>query len=171
MKKKSADYLFFRKNSKGLSKLEIRCNFFLPPIYRSFISEFETINGDVLKLSSGELVTLTYYRFLDKAGKDLAFENFTNIEDSIKNRNNTEEWIENKVMPISDHSHGGTILVGYSPENMDNLFFEHDEGLELIADNIYDFLGGLDFVVNQDFSDKPIYKKWGENFWRIKEKI
>ncbi len=169
MRRKFADFLFFRKNAIELSELEHKYGFLIPPIYRSFISAFETINGDVLQLKSGELVTLTYYRFLDETGKDLAFEDFMDIEDSIDNRNNTEEWIENKVIPISNHSHGGTILVGYSPENMDQLFFEHDEGLEPIADNIYEFLKDLDFVINQDFSSSFIYKKWGESFWQIKE--
>lgn len=171
MQKESADYLFFRRNAKELSKLEDKFGLLIPPIYRSFISVFETINGDVVRLQSDELVTLSYYRFLDEAGKDLAFEGFMDIEDSIENRNNTEEWVENKAMPISNHSHGGTIVIGYSPKNMDKIFFEHDEGLEPIADNIYTFLKDLDFVVNQDFSDRSIYKNWGENFWRIKEEI
>lgn len=171
MKKSSAEFLKFRESEINLSELEERHQTLIPPIYRSFLEVFDSIKSDVIKLKSGSIDYLNYYQYFDGDGYDLLLEGIMDIESSLKYKDNAESWIENRLMPITSHSHGGTILLGYHDSNSDKLFFEYDEGPQLIENNIYTFLRKLRFKFNESYSKETLYKKWGENFWMQKDDI
>ena len=161
--------LKFSDEIPDLSKLEIEFNMKIPPVYKSFISNFKGIRGDIIKLNAeAELQTLTYYVYI-KDGIDTLFEGFMKIGDSLKWRKNSDSWIENNVMPIGQHSHGGCILVGVNSDNSDKIYYEHDSGVEPIESNIYSFLRNLEFVLVDNYKLETIFKNWGDEFWRIKE--
>lgn len=168
MKKSSAEFMKFRKSDIDLSELEKGFNLAIPPIYRSFVEVFDSIAGDIIKAESNHLETLSYFRYVDAKGNDLMFEGFMDVADSLMYRDNSDSWVENKVMPISSHSHGGAIVIGYSTENMDKLYFEYDQGLVLLENHIYSFIRNLNFVVLEDFPKASIFKNWGEDFWRVR---
>lgn len=168
MKKSSAEFMKFRKSDIDLSELEKGFNLAIPPIYRSFVEVFDSIAGDIIKTESNHFETLSYFQYIDTKGNDLMFEGFMDIADSLMYRDNSDSWVENKVMPISSHSHGGTIVIGYSTENMDKLYFEYDQGLVLLENHIYSFIRNLNFVVLEDFPKASIFKNWGEDFWRVR---
>jgi hypothetical protein len=164
--KRFASYLKFREAELAIDNLEKAYGILLPPIYKSFIQEFEGIYGDVYLDSNGELTTLTYYKY-EMNGADILFEDFMNVEEVLMYAKNCDTWVENNVIPISNHSHGGTILLGVGPNNSDKLFYEHDRGQVLIEENIFSFLRNLTFVLNIS-SINHLYKNWGEDFWRVR---
>lgn len=163
MKKKFADFLKFRDTPLKFEDSEQEFDLKLPPIYKSFMSNFEGIYGDIIRNQEGELETLSYYQYVNKDGNDILFEDFLEIEKVFENHRNSDTWVANGVIPISSHSHGGTILVGYHISNMDKLYFEYDRGLELIEQDIFSFLGNLIFISESD--DNKIVKKWGQDYW------
>jgi len=169
MQKSSAEFIVFRKNELDILGLEERYGISVPPIYRSFIEVFDTILGDVVKLNSEELDTLSYYIYLDEKGNDSLFEDLMDLEDSLKFRNSSDIWVENSVMPITEHSHGGTILIGYSEANCDRLYYQYDDGLKFVENNIYTFLRNLRFEYNESYLKSNLYKNYGDDFWRIHE--
>lgn len=165
IKKEYAGFLKFGNAKHRIEALEEKYEFYLPPIFKAFVTNFSAIHGDVIMTSSSQIHTLTYYSYSIE-GRDVLFEDFMEIENVFKYRNNSENWIENGVVPITLHSHGGTILLGVKQENSDKLFYEHDEGQILIEDNIFSFLRNLNFVCTENIDFEGIYKKWNENFWR-----
>ena len=168
-KKDFGSYLKFRKEGISLNPFEEKYGIDLPPVFKSFLTEFDGIVGDVYMDDSGEVLTLTYYEYhcIALGGKNLFFQDFIPIEDIFKYRSNSDTWVEHGVVPISEHSHGGTILLGIRNDNFDMLFFEYERGIVFIEPNIYSFLRNLNFVMEYAGSTKKLYKNWGEDFWRI----
>lgn len=170
MKKNTfASALKFRVNTLPINDFEREFGFNLPPVYRSFISDFEDVIGEIYIDNDGEFQTLTYFEYYSEEGKNLQFEDFLPIENTFKYAKNNDLWIENGVIPITKHSHGGCIVLGCNEDNLDQLFFENGGGLEFIENNVYEFIKNLQFTVEDDSLLDKIYKNFGEDFWRIKQ--
>ena len=170
IKKRFADFLEFRKSEINIEDLEKQYNCLLPPIYRSFVSTFEDVLGDVYITQKEELKTLTYFRYKSAtlSFEEILLEDFMKIEAVFECHRNNDFWIENEVFPITLHSHGGGIVVGAGSSNLDQLFFEHDSGLVWIEENIFSLIKNLEFVQIPDINFKSVYKIWGEDYWRLK---
>lgn len=166
-KLKKGNCLIFRNDLINLTGLENKIGIKIPPIYRSFIKNFDGILGEiVLDDSKNELQTLSYYIYKKKDGEDILFEDFMPIDQSLINFDNSDSWIENKVMPIGNHSHGGGILVGIGVSNTDKIYYEHGNGIELIEPDIFSFIKNLIFLENDEIETKGIYKGWKDEYWR-----
>ena len=153
-KPKYGNCLKFRTAPLDLIKIEEQLTFHIPPIYRSFISNFEQLIGEIIKdPETNELKTLSYYAYFKQDGEDIMFQDFMEIEDSITNRENVDVWIENKLMPIGEHDHGGCLLIGISPTNLDEIYYENDKGLELIEPDIFSFIKNLVFINSTEFEN------------------
>ncbi|KAF9660122.1 SMI1/KNR4 family protein [Tenacibaculum sp. ZH5_bin.1] len=159
LNKDYATFLKFRKESLSLDLLEQEFNLRLPPIFRAFVQNFEGIIGDVYLDENNELQTLTYYKYEAHEIKnmDLMFTDFLDIEQVFESYNNNDIWFDNGVVPITEHDHGGTILLGIREENQDKLYFEYSNGLEYIENNIFSFLKNLKFVFDYDEVKENIY--------------
>ncbi|WP_010517971.1 SMI1/KNR4 family protein [Croceivirga radicis] len=169
IRKHFANFLKYRSEVLSVQGLEDEHGFKLPPVYKSFITQFEGVFGDVYMDSQEELQTLTYYEYYSEEGENLFFEDFLPVDNIFKYQSNSDSWVEHGVAPITEHSHGGTILLGIKENNLDKLYFEYERGLVLIEENIYSFLRNLKFTFEYSESKEKLYKKWGEDFWRVKE--
>ena len=159
----------FRESPLQTEDYEQELGLSLPPIYKSFITQFEGVFGDIIQNQRGELETLTYYQYLNREGEDLMFEDFLPIVEMFNNHKNSDSWVENGVIPISSHSHGGTILLGIHSSNMDKLFYEHDRGLEFIENDIFSFLRNLTFIMEQTVEKDKVIKKWDKEYWQVND--
>lgn len=171
--KRYATFLKYRKESFPVDKFEHEYGLELPPMYRLFVSQFEGLSGEVYMDELGVLQTLTYYEYKSKvlAGQNLFFEDFIPIENTFRYSRNSDSWIENGVVPISQHSHGGTILLGIQKNNLDKLYFEYERGVVFIEDNIYSFLRNLSFVLDYSGSVERLYKNWNEDFVGLNNRV
>lgn len=156
--------LITRKIPLSIGELQEKYGFQVPPVYASFVRNFDGLVGDVLRTVNGELYTLSYYVAKGTDDVDMLFENFLNIEKSIRYRNNVDLWVENKLMPVSSHSHGGAVLVGYGSDNMDKIFYDYNNEVPLIAEDIYDFIARMEVNVISKETENLI-KRWGEDYW------
>jgi hypothetical protein len=165
---KNAECLEFRTTTIDLDELELRYNLRLPPIYRAFIANFEDLRGQLIKVHD-ELETLTYYVYYTKDHSDTLFEDFLPIENSLKYRDSSDFWIEQGVMPIGRHSHGGGIVIGIREDNMDKIFYNHDSHFEFIEPNVFSFVRNLKWVESDSKDFGKVYRNWNEDFWKIEE--
>ncbi|WCC46283.1 SMI1/KNR4 family protein [Tenacibaculum finnmarkense] len=166
-KPKFGNCLEFRNEIIDLEKIENKFGIKTPPIYRSFINNFKQITGEiVIDSTNNELKTLSYYVYKKSDGTDTLFEDFMPIEQSLENYDNSDSWIENKVIPIGNHSHGGGILIGIDSSNMDKIYYEYDSGVELIEPDIFSFIKNMTFVENEEGIKNSIYKNWKDEYWR-----
>lgn len=167
----NATLLRFRRTELRIEDIESTYGFSLPPVFRSFILTFDDLRGDIYRDPDGTLQTLTYFEYHARLlnGRNLMFEDFMEVESMFKYCKNSDVWEENGAIPITSHSHGGTILLGISGEKTDNLFFEHGNGLQFIEENVYSFVKHLYRVLSYNGDTSRLYKKWGEDFWRVRE--
>lgn len=167
MNRKVADFLVFRDRYEGKLLDHDNLDFSIPPIYHSFLSVFVGIRCDeLLDNSIGLKKPLNYYEFHKEDGEDLFFQNFIPIEESLMGYLNSEFWMDSKVIPISNHDHGGNLVLGCGSGNMDMIYFDYSNGLEFIANNIYHFLMKLNFTEHPEYKGLKPYKNWYEDFWR-----
>lgn len=167
-----ANYLKFREVSIDLSILEEKYSLKLPPKFKSFVQNFEGVLGDVYLNWHGDLQTFSYCKYyahkLDN--EDLQFTGFMQIEEVFESFTSSDSWIENGLIPISEHDHGGCILVGIREENQDKLYFEYSNGIEYIEVDIFSFIKNLSLEMEYKENLNDVYKNWGEKFWRLREK-
>ena len=87
-------------------------------------------------------------------------------------------FYEKILLPFCDcpayNRDGGGIGVGTQGEEIDKIILirdpEDEEQVEIIADNIFNFVRGLEsFVAWDEPNVKNLYKNWGEDFWRVRE--
>lgn len=143
----NASFLIIRKTNIDISVLEEKYRLQLPPIYKSFIQCFEDVLGSAYKDKEGELHTLSYFKYYAKKldYEDLMFTGFMDVKEVFKNHKNTDTWVKNGLIPISEHDHGGVILVGIKENNLDKLFFEYSNGIQYIEKDIYSFVTNLTY--------------------------
>nr|WP_299030945.1 hypothetical protein [uncultured Tenacibaculum sp.] len=104
---------------------------------------------------------------------ELGFESFIDLEDLLKYENQ-KSYVKNfDLMPISFHSHGGSLFVGMKQDNLDKIYYAIDSyEFKCLADNIFELLSKLKIVtVNYDFEKldtNRLYKNWNKSFWRQK---
>lgn len=176
------NFLQFRKHQIDIEKIEIENKCALPPVYKAFISSFQPVLGNVTFMNpeSGEQEDFTSFVFSSTLKTDytidddeLSFESFIDPNDLFKNDQRTQYIKKYGVLPISYHGFGGGLVVGLNDDNLDKIYFSHDsEDMKFIAKNIFELLQRFQIVPvlydHPELDEKKFYKKWGENFWRIK---
>ena len=167
----AAGRILKRKSILDLNALEEQHGLILPPVYRSFISRFYDLSGQVFQGADGEHDTLSYFEYDARllGGKDLFFQGFMRVEEVFKYHKNSDLWVEEGVFPITHHDHGGTIVVGIAGDKADKLYFEHGNGLEFIEEHVYSFLRHLKPVMAFEGDQSRLYQNWSEGFWRLRE--
>lgn len=167
---KDARFLELRETILETEELERIYGIKIPPIYKSFVSVFQNLKGEsFIDFKDGKPKTLGHYVYLKDGESDIMLDGFMAIEDSLKFRNNADTWVENNVMPIGHHPHGGVLMIGFSEENLDKVFFEHEQGVEYLESNILVFISKIKFKLVSEVDLNEIIKGWSEEHWRKKE--
>ena len=167
----------------------------LPKVYRDFIERFEVtrfkhdilfwqLNGFKYPMN-GPMLCFE----VDDQGNDIySFEEFIdpeNIFGLYESDFQLDEFgiCSLKFIPIGIsgiYNNAGGFLLGTVGETSDQIFIDTEEGepnvrFKFIAKDIYAFIEmftlkeiNLDYV-SSEISYEKLYKRWGENFWRMKE--
>jgi len=176
------DFLRIRKDwynfKKEIIKFEKQADILLPPIYRTFLMTYNTNYVNTRNL-------LSYYD--SQYDKELQFyqgeflgDNHINIQTifplekmlpNMETVYSKDDFIwQNDVIAIGECNDQGYLLVGVGEENIDKIYIEYNHKeyrIKNIASNIFDFFLNYKIVAIED--DLPLYKNWGEDFWRIRK--
>ncbi|WP_299715188.1 SMI1/KNR4 family protein [uncultured Tenacibaculum sp.] len=179
------DFLLFREKKVEVFEFENTHNIKLPPIYKSFITNFKPYFDFSTCLDESDGTHKDFmthiYSSIEKEkynidDDELSFESFIDLEDLMKYESQ-KQYVNNfSLIPISYHGHGGGLFVGLQKNNLDKIFYAIDSfEFELIADNIFELLSKFRLVtVDYDFKNldtNKLYKNWHENFWRLKKTL
>lgn len=159
----------------------------LPMMYKLFIETFKVGDGKVecdsfLNPHNNKIVPCVSIIFLPlEGGRELFFNGFFDMEELIRDWNNytatSEEWLKYGLLRIGDIGVGGGLFLGTKDSMIDKIYrvvWDWDEDYEFIANNIWEYSRGLG--IKEDFSNmgyytySQLYKNWGEDFWRVKNK-
>lgn len=162
----------------NIEEIQIKNNIQLPPIFKLFIETFELdyekIERDKL-IKEGEKFPYYLSDFIYEPDKNINFAGFNSIETIIKIKEDDEDWVKNKYLPIGYCSFNGGLLVGTIGENIDKIIlhdYEREPYFRVIANDIFEFVKGLVLLPHKWYIEKfgitNIYKNWGEDFWRIR---
>jgi hypothetical protein len=182
------NFLKFKGDNVDLKKMEQELNINLPPLYKAFHATFELLYGHESfwehqlpeNLKNREYYPKTYYYFEYMAdikgyeviyNVDIGFQRFLDLEEihyALLEGGGTERWEEEGVIPIGETGHGGGLVIGIKPNNLDMIFFENDMGLSYIAENIFEFIKKLKVVPGDTDQLSLAYRNWNEDFWRIR---
>ena len=172
--------LRFRDKIIEVSSWEEKYNIILPPIFKSFICTFEpNIGINKVKISNSEEFIYFLEPVFSSEDKinysldddELCFERFKTLEELFKELHYLAEGLEDFVS-IATNCTDSSILVGIGKNNTDQIFYWGDS-LEttFLATNIYEFLHKFlwikDEVEPQKISLEKLFKRWGEDFWRM----
>ena len=199
MRKNLLPILEFRNKKLDLSAYEEELGFNFPPIYGSFLSNFNPEpkkqlvyfprNEDEKKFIRSDFRLISQIAYsstisdnLTREDDELGLITFKSIDDLLEFCVPDEPDIEDMIF-ISDHESADALLVGIGEHNQDQIFIyselNENEWVEYFAKNIFDLL--CDCQIIEDHLDeywygkiRPIdsqnlYKNWGEDFWRLRE--
>jgi hypothetical protein len=168
MNKNTFPLFEFRDKKLDLAKFEEELGFKFPPIYRAFLSNFNSEPKKqlvYLKRTEKEknfidddfrVISLLAYSSSDKnpishEDDELNFETFKSINSLLKFCVPEDDGIKDMIF-ISDHGSSDALLVGIGNHNQDKIFIysefndENDEGIIFFAENIFDFLSKCQIV-------------------------
>ena len=96
--------------------------------------------------------------------------------DSLKDFRDTDAWQQLNMWVIGTTTAGHQIGVVMDGEHQEEVWLLGKDGAELndngdkairLAEDIFKFIRGIEPIYQEEYLGK-IYKKWGEDFWRIK---
>jgi len=173
--------LHFREEVLDTESIEKKYGVTLPPIFKAFYSVFkpyfrvekyininssEPISFTNLIYSSLNLDSYTYEH------DEFAFESFKELEDLLTFPPSDKTYLKDLLF-IANHGYWGGLMVGIGVDNYDKIYHNsNSKVVTFLANNIFELIQKM--VVVQEEIDEPfidtskLYKKWGENFWRIK---
>ncbi|WP_028665109.1 SMI1/KNR4 family protein [Runella zeae] len=166
---------------------EKESNIKLPVLFKEFLKSFhiDKVFPEVYFLSkfkdtfgSGRL----YY--IPKI-EDLFLGEIFDLEKGLDVRNRLysveDEVFSYGYFPFGQDSTGHFILmVGIGTNNLEKIYvespdesFQEGERFTLLANNIFEFIRGFEYVEREKLSDdikyNQLYRNWGEDFWRVRE--
>lgn len=170
---------------KSISRFESTEGIRLPPLYKAFISTFETS-----LINTAEL--LSYYHPASQAQRQLyraefspndqvSLDAFFQLDEAINTRAKLyakeEDYLRNNFLPIGESFDQGILMLGILDENLDQIFVEHaftEVRVEKVSENIFAFLQDFSFTLEASFfpkgkTEEDLYKNWQEDFWRLRE--
>lgn len=168
------------KDAVDISSLEEKYRIKLPPLYRLFCETFHLGDDSILTdkymnpMNKNDFRYCTFYSYVKD--REVRFAGFNSLENALQYSTNTDEWIENKYIPIGHVGFNGAILLGTTESECDKIIlqnFDTHPEYKILADDIFQFvrelvlepvpeadlLGGATFL--------RFYKTWTEDFWRI----
>ncbi len=159
----------------------------LPVLFKEFLKSFH-----INKLLTEEY-SLPQYRYTFGTGElnyvpkieDLFLGEMFSLEKGLEVRKRLysmadEVFIEG-YFPFGEDGTGHFILmVGIGENNFEKIYiespdqsFQEGERFTLLANNIFEFIRGFEYVergkLNNDVSYHQLYRNWGEDFWRVRE--
>lgn len=183
IKKNMIQFLQFRDEVIDIEDIEKKNNCKIPPIYRSFITVFEPFFKNIEYFDTDlrenrdfitDIYSSTKKDFYTIDDDELSLEGFMELSDSFKFEGFKHYLTEYEVIPISYHGHGGTLMLGVGMENKDKIYLSMDSTeLKFMHNNIFELLQKIQTIVTNydvpDFDENKLYKKWGEDFWRVND--
>lgn len=170
------------ENSIDIDALERQYGLKLPPIYRLFIQTYylgekkihrETYWND----ESNDFSYLSTYSFAPNP--NVGFSHFNDVEKSFEIW--SSGWLDDtiykkKYFPIASGNFGG-IYLGLDTQETDKIIFdgESKDRFTILSDNIFDFMRSVSVqlldekYLSSRICYEQLYKKWGEEFWRVGE--
>lgn len=181
--KKGFDFL---KTNFGQETYDLSSIVQLPKLYRLFVDTYEVSSkclkkdgildedGDFESIGSIKINTSNNHNAIylnDFIDSSEILEQWDILKEEI-------EWREHKLLRIAllGQAGFGGLYLGCGDHNADEIWIynaDDDPQFTKLNDNIFEFMKRL--VFSTDFSNlekekyKSLYKKWGENFWRVKE--
>ncbi|KAF9660120.1 MULTISPECIES: SMI1/KNR4 family protein [Tenacibaculum] len=177
-------FLQFRERPVNLDKIESEYNCKFPPVYRAFITSFLPYFGNITFMSpesnQEEDFTSFIYSSISKNDysiddDELSFECFIEPDELFENSSTIEYVRRTGLLPISYHGFNGGLLVGLKDDNLDKIYFTHDsEEIKFIANNVFELIEKIHIVTvlydHPNLDVNKLYKNWGEDFWRIRNR-
>lgn len=164
-------------DSVDIDSLEHKHGVILPPKYRLFIETFYLGEKGITReqfydKKSGEYFDCSAYIY--SPNEDVGFTHFNEIGKSFEiwgSGGLSDTDYEKKYFPIGSGNFGG-LAVG-TEDDKDKIIFDTGEGNIILANDIFEFVRGIEIVpVEEEFlygtKHSDLYKRWGENFWRVK---
>lgn len=111
----------------------------------------------------------------------ISFEGFTNFEIasniySEKEKFGYDDAREKGLFVVGYGASSSGVFVGLLEKNKDQIFYLSESYFYKIADNIFEFVRGIEFLSNEEdpniMQEVPynnLYRNWKEDFWRVKE--
>lgn len=115
---------------------------------------------------------------------EVGIESFLNPDEYLSAKENIYHYEEdNKIIKdkiVVGNIFGGTLLLGYQENNLDFIYSDFitestEKRLTKVAENIFEFFKSFSIYPNSDSLNNinvnldNLYRKWGDNFWRINE--
>jgi hypothetical protein len=159
----------------------------LPPLYKVFIQSFylgdNAIDQEFYLNDKNTLAFCSSFRYKNHLIPSdwLSFEGFTDIRIAIelyleKEKYGYDDEREKGKFTIGYGASGSGIFVGLLEENIDQVFYLGETYSYKLADDIFEFVRGLESVSNsedpeimQNVPYDRLYKNWGEDFWRVRK--
>jgi hypothetical protein len=165
-----------------IPSIEERYNIRVPPLYRLFCETFHLGDDSILvdkyinPKNTSDLRYCSFYSYIKD--REVRFAGFNSLENALEYSKNTDEWIENKYIPIGHVGFNGAILLGTTESDADKIIlhnFDLSPEYTTLASDIFQFVRELvlepipenDLAGGVTFS--LLYKNWNEDFWRINE--
>jgi len=163
-----------------IESLEKEYQIQIPPIFRIFSASYalqeEGLYADRVMVGNGSEVFLNY--FVYEPNPDIMFAGFNDLKFALSIMEDDEIWENNGYIPIGACGFNGAILLGTKNGEEDKIIlldYDDDSSLTVIAYDIFQFVRGLQLVLETDnikthqIDLKKLYKKWDETIWRIAE--
>ncbi len=166
---------------------EKESNIKLPVLFKEFLKSFH-----IDKIFSEEY-TLPQYKYTFGCGhlyylpkiEDLFLGDIFSLKKGLEVRNRlydvADEVFSHGYFPFAEDGTGHFILmVGIGVTNLEKIYvespdesFQEGERFTLLANNIFEFIRGFEYVEIEKLSDgvkyNQLYRNWGEDFWRVRE--
>jgi hypothetical protein len=180
--------------SEQVISFENFCHYKLPPLYKTFYKtyylgedtflnrEYYLYDSKRKLLVSQSVVVLQKRDSLPELEQIFDLDTIKIVLDNYSNDGTYEIGIDSslsdkKLLPIMKHDNAMLIAVGYGLENQDEIYLYNtdksdEEGRFVkLADDIFEYLRGVMVCDDPDTSElySKLYKKWNEDFWRVKE--
>jgi hypothetical protein len=159
----------------------------LPPIYKLFLQSFfigdNSIEQQFYLTGSGSkgFCSSFVYKNDSISNELISFEGFTDFDTALniyleKETFGYDDEREKGLFVVGYGAGGSGIFVGMLESNRDQIFYLSDSYMYKIADNIFQFVQGIEYVSNFEdttiMTDVPynkLYRNWDEDFWRVRE--
>lgn len=182
-------FLQFREQILDISDLEEKYGFILPPIYRAFITTFQPSFSHIkfkakevhssIRDGFGSFVVVIYPKekkeYYTVEDDLLCLDSFLEVEEVLSFRQRAYTGWTEDVLFIGDHGYWGGLMVGIGAHNADKIYhYDSSAKMKYIAKNIFSLIKEMqlvkyDHIPFLSVDTTKLYKKWGENFWRIQD--
>lgn len=159
-------------------------NLKLPKMYRSLVSIYDlSLIGTEGVLSYYDVThdaKLQLYEVKNRVDENISIEQWYSIDEIIAKTQalySDNISIKENYLAIGESFDQGILLIGIAENNFDEIFLERaysEPNIVRINSNVFEFIYDFEIIPMEDYlpNEKKlsdIYKKWGEDFWRISE--